>query len=199
MHHPILILASQSAGRAALLKAAGYHFRQVPSRVEEPAAAPGTCLEDHVLELAVLKAKAVAAQYPRAIVIGADTALAFGPRIIGKPATLAEARRMLRKLGGHRHRIASAACVVLPADGTGSRARLIKLVGTAHVQLRKWTPERLRQHVTLTRPLAWAGAYAVQDPYSAAVVERIEGDLAVVIGLPLDALDRALKRHGIRA
>jgi len=180
-----------------LLKAAGYRFRQIPSRVDEPAPAAGMSLEDHVLELAVLKARAVARRYPNAIVIGADTALAFGPHIIGKPASAAGAHRMLEALGGHRHRIASAACVVVPTRITGRTPRLVKLVGTAHVQLRKWTPERIQRHVALTRPLSWAGSYAVQDPYSAAVVERIEGDLAVVIGLPLKPLDLALKRLGV--
>jgi predicted house-cleaning NTP pyrophosphatase (Maf/HAM1 superfamily) len=69
------------------------------------------------------------------------------------------------------------------------------MVDTAHVRLRRWPLARLRRHVALTRPLHWAGAYAVQDPLSAALVERIDGDLATVIGLPMEKLDRALKRY----
>ncbi len=183
-----LILASQSAGRAALLKAAGYRFRKIPSHVHEPEAPEGAHLERHVLELAILKAEAVAACHPEAIVIGADTALILGRRIIGKPDTLDDACRMLAELGGRRHRISSAACVILPARG--GKSRVVKLVDTAHVVLRKWSPERIKRHVALTRPLSWAGAYAVQNPLSAAIVERIEGDLATVIGLPMGKLEK---------
>lgn len=188
-----LILASQSKGRAALLKAAGYRFRQIPSRVEEPEPGEGAHLERHVLELAVLKAHAVAAKYSDAIVIGADTALILGRHVIGKPDTLADACRMLESLGGRRHRISSAACIIFPTPAKGGKRRVVKLVDTAHVVLRKWSPERIKAHVALTRPLSWAGSYAVQDPFSAAVVERIEGDLATVIGLPMQALDRVLQ------
>ena len=187
-----LILASQSKGRAALLAGAGYRFRQLPSHVEEPEPHEGAHLERHVLELAILKAEAVAARHPAAIVIGSDTSLILGRRIIGKPDTLAHACRMLGELCGHTHRISSAACVILP-EINGKRRRL-RIVDTAHVRLRDWPADRIRRHVALTRPLSWAGAYAVQDPVSAAIVERIEGDLATVIGLPLDKLDRALGR-----
>ena len=189
-----LILASQSKGRAALLRAAGYCFRQIPSRVEEPEPPEGSHLERYVLELAVLKATAVAVQYPDSMVIGADTALIHDRHIIGKPETPAEARRMLARLGGRRHRISSAACIIIPATHKRAKPRVVKLVDTAYVVLRKWTPAQIRQHVTLTRPLAWAGAYAVQDPYSAAVVESIQGDLATVIGLPMKGLAKALRR-----
>lgn len=185
-----LILASQSGGRAALLKASGYRFRQIPSRVEEPDPSEGTHLERYVLELAVLKAEAVAKRFPEAVVIGADTALILGRRIIGKPESLAAACRMLEQLGGRRHRISSAACVIFPG-----RKRLMTFVDTAHVVLRKWAPARIKTHVALTRPLSWAGAYAVQDAYSAAIVERIEGDLATVIGLPMGKLAAVLERN----
>jgi septum formation protein len=187
-----LILASQSQGRSALLKASGYRFRQIPSGVDEPEPVAGAHLELHVLELARLKAEAVARRYPRSIVIGADTALILGRRIIGKPESLSDAVRMLRELCGRRHRISSAACVIFPTAGPGNRRRRVGLVDTAHVRLRHWSPARIRSFVARTRPLAWAGAYAVQDPLSAAIVEAIEGDLATVIGLPLEKLSRLL-------
>jgi len=192
-----LILASQSKGRAALLKAAGYHFRQIPSQAREPAPAPGENLENHVLALARLKAETVARLYPRAIVIGADTALILEDQIIGKPKSLAEARRMLSRLGRQSHRISSAACVLIPSKTKGQSPRQVRLVESATVKLRNWDYARIRQHVALTQPLAWAGAYAVQDPYSAAIVQYIEGDLAPVIGLPLEALMKVLRANGV--
>ena len=188
-----LILASQSKGRAALLKGAGVRFRQIPSKAVEPAPARGENLERHVLALACMKAEAVARLYPRAIVIGADTALILNGKIIGKPKSLAEARRMLAQLGRQPHRISSAACVIIPSKTKGKPPRRMKLVESATVTLRRWSPARIRQHVARTRPLVWAGAYAVQDPYSAAIVKAIEGDLAPVIGLPLASLMRTLR------
>jgi septum formation protein len=188
-----LILASQSKGRAALLKAAGYKFRQIPSRIKEPPPPEGAPLEQYVLELSILKAKAIAQKHPDATVIGADTALMLGRHVIGKPDTLAAACRMLAALGGRKHRISSAVCIIFPKRSPGGKNRIIKAVDTAHVTLRKWTPARIQAHVKLTRPLSWAGAYAVQDPLSAAVVERIDGDLATVIGLPWAKLESALR------
>ena len=193
-----LILASQSAGRAALLKAAGYRFRQIPSNIHEPEPPEGTHLERYVLELAILKAETVARAHPRAIVIGADTALILGQHVIGKPDSLAGARRMLAILGGRTHRISSAACIIFPATQGSGKRRVVKAVETAHVILRKWSPGRIRAHVALTRPLSWAGAYAVQDPLSVAIVERIKGDLATVIGLPMRTLEASLQKSVFR-
>ena len=189
---PALILASQSKGRAALLRSAGYAFHQIPAPIDEPAPPAGGHLDRYVLKLACLKAEAVAEAFPRAIVIGADTALIIGKTIIGKPGTLKEACRMLALLGGRKHRISSAACILFPAATPKGRRRIVRVVDTAHVVLRKWSPARIRAHVALTQPLSWAGAYAVQDSYSAAIVERIEGDLATVIGLPMRMVDRML-------
>ncbi len=187
------ILASQSRGRSALLKAAGFRFRQIPSRIEEPEPAKGAHLELHVQELARLKAEAVSRLYPTAIVVGADTALILGRRIIGKPDSLTDATRMLGELCGRTHRISSAACILFPSPRGGGKRRMTQCVDTAYVRLRPWKPERIRNHVALTRPLTWAGAYAVQHPFSAAIVEWIDGDLATVIGLPMKPLDKALR------
>ena len=192
-----LILASQSKGRAALLKAAGYRFRIIPSRVSEPDPVAGAPLEHHVMELAVLKASAIAERYPQAIVIGADTALILGKHIIGKPESMAGACRMLEQLGGRRHRISSAACIIFPVSATDKKRHHVRVVDTAYVTLRKWSPAQIRAHVSLTRPLSWAGAYAVQDASSAAIVERIDGDLATVIGLPMAKLELVLRIQGL--
>jgi septum formation protein len=190
-----LILASRSTARAQLLRAAGYRFTQHPAAVSEPSASPRSRLRAHALKLARMKAEAVAARYPRAFVIGADTALACDGRIFGKPADLAEAVRMLRRLAGRTHRICSAICVVAPADGASQR-RILTAADTARVTLRKWTPQRLARHVAQTRPVRWAGAYALQEEGSAAIVLAIKGDPATVIGLPLTLVDRLLRKAG---
>ena len=189
-----LILASQSKARAALLAAMGYTFRQIPSALDEPEPAAGIPLDRHVLDLAILQAEAVARRHPEAIVIGADTALIMGRCIVGKPDSLTHAVRMLGELCGRTHRISSAACVIFPAIGLKGKRRVVRIVDTAHVKLRHWPLTRIRQYVARTRPLDWAGAYAVQDSSSSAIVERIEGDLATVIGLPLSKLSQILNK-----
>lgn len=189
-----LILASHSAGRAALLRAAGYRFRQIPSDIHEPDAPHGAHLERYVMGLACAKAAAVADRFPDAIVIGADTALIFHRTVIGKPRSIGEAAAILTRLSGHTHRISSAACVISPPSVRGGRRRIARLIDTAFVTFHAWPEARIRRFAALTRPLSWAGAYAVQDPHSAAIVRCIRGDLSTVIGLPLAGLDRELRK-----
>lgn len=194
MKTPRIVLASHSQARAALLRGAGYRFTQVASNIPEPPPLPGAVLGTYVRRLARLKALAIAQQFPDAWVIGADTALVLGDRIIGKPRDHRDAVHMLRALAGRTHRICSAVAVVAPRDRTGRRA-IRTAVDTARVTLRDWTESRIRRHVAVTRPIHWAGAYAVQDPVSCAIVERIRGDLATVIGLPMRKLERLLDGH----
>lgn len=146
------------------------------------------------MALAVMKARTAAVRHPRSIVIGADTALILGRAVVGKPANLPAAVRILRRLGGRTHRISSAACVIFPAPPGSARRREVALVDTAFVKLRRWPDAAIRRFASLTRPLAWAGAYAVQDPLSSAIVESIRGDLATVIGLPIRQLQRVLPK-----
>lgn len=182
-----LILASRSPARAALLRGAGYVFRQVVADIAEPPPAPGEALMRYVRRLARLKAEAVASGHPDAWVLGADTALILDGRIVGKPATLRAAGVMLAALAGRTHRICSAACLIGPRDRHGRRTTH-NTVDTAWVTMRDWPATRIRAHVALTKPLHWAGAYAAQDPVSCSIVARIRGDLATVIGLPMTKL-----------
>ena len=184
-----LVLASRSAGRAALLRGAGYAFEQVGADIPEPPPDAGEILTRYVRRLARLKAKVVADRFPDAWVLGADTALILQGRIVGKPATLRAATAMLTALAGRTHRICSAACLIGPRDRGGRRSHQAS-VDTAWVTLRDWPAARIRAHVALSEPLHWAGAYAVQDPESCAIVARIRGDLATVIGLPLTKLQQ---------
>lgn len=187
MSRPAIILASRSEGRAALLRGAGIRFAREASDVPEPPPAAGVRLPAYVAGLARLKARAVAPRFPHAWVIGCDTALVLDGRILGKPRDLADAADMLVALAGRTHRISSAVCVIAPADRQGRR-RERTAMDTAWVTLRAWSATRIRTHVLATRPLNWAGAYAVQHPVSSAIVAKIRGDLATVIGLPMDPL-----------
>lgn len=191
-----LILASQSAGRARILRGAGYRFRQVASHADETIPL-SLGLEDAVQELARRKAEAVAGRFPDCWVLGSDTALDLDGRVIGKARDLADASRMLRRLCGRTHRISTAICVIAPATPRGCR-RMRAGVDTARVTLRAWKSDQIRRYVRAVRPLACAGAYAVQED-GAAIVERMDGDPSTVIGLPVSLLDRFLRQLGFRA
>jgi len=193
-----LILASQSRARADLLRAAGYRFAQIPSTLDEPPPAPGADLIDHLAELARRKARAVAAQHPAAWVLGADTALALDGHLIGKPRNLRHAAAILGALAGRTHRLSTAVCIIGPHTGSRRGRQELTGVDTACVALRKWPAARIRRHVATLKPLAWAGAYALQEQGGAAIVAHIDGDPSTVIGLPMPIVDRLLIRLGYR-
>ncbi len=191
-----LVLASASQGRANLLRAAGYDFVQQPSNAPEPSLPQGVSVRNHLLNLARMKALAVARQHPSAFVIGADTSVHVGRRLFGKPGTLRAARQMLSFLAGRSHEITTALCVVGPGR-PGCRRRVACATETARVTLRRCSHEEIRRHVAVVKPTECAGAYALQGP-GAAIVRRVEGDPSTVIGLPLESLARLLKRLGYR-
>ena len=107
---PSLILASKSPRRKYLLEQAGLKFKVVHSNVNENDV-PLTTPELYVRELAEAKASAVAQKFPHHWVIGADTAVVVGARILGKPRSIDEARAMLTKLSGRKHRVVTGVAI----------------------------------------------------------------------------------------
>ena len=114
-----VILASASPRRRELLAAAGVAFEVVASPAEEihDAAIP---LDELCERNAELKAVAVAAEFPRAAVIGADTLVWIDGEPLGKPRDLDEARAMLRKLSGQSHTVCTGVCTTAPGSTTSS-------------------------------------------------------------------------------
>jgi septum formation protein len=112
-----LILASSSAARQRLLADAGLEFIVEPARIDEASikarfTADGRPASDCALALADVKARQVAADFPRGLVIGADQILVCGGKWFDKPANLAEARSQLQTLRGRTHKLVTAACVI---------------------------------------------------------------------------------------
>lgn len=191
MFPPTLILASASLARAALMRMAGYHVRQIPSGAAEPRWRRGVApFRTHLINLAARKAQVVARAHPKAFVISADTALLLDGRMIGKADNAVTAVRMLARLAGRPHRIVTAVYIVAPggrhASGTAS----------ATVRMRAWPRKRIEEYVRRVRPFYCAGAYAVQERHGAGIVESIRGDITTVIGLPLDLVEKILSRLG---
>ena len=147
---------------------------------------------DYVLRLAEAKARAaVAMARSDHIIIGADTAVVDGSRILGKPKDIKEATAMLKSLRGHTHQVYSALAVLRMRD-----ERLITDLCVTDVPMRNYSDEELEAYVLTGDPLDKAGAYAIQHP-GFHPVENMKGCYASVMGLPLCHLIRVLRMLGV--
>jgi len=199
---PRLILASASPRRAQILREAGFSFVVSPSSVDE-SIRPGESATEHVRRLAREKALAVAQHTRRsAVIIGADTVVLVDGRILGKPRSAADARRMLRGLSGRRHRVLTGLTVLrLEVKGRGRSGRRQMLLRseteTTAVWFARLTPGEIADYVASGEPADKAGAYAIQGR-AGRFITRIEGCYFNVVGLPLARLYGMLRAMGIR-
>jgi septum formation protein len=184
---PSLILASASPRRRDLLQAHGYHFAVCIPEVEEIAPAHLTPAEV-TLANARLKAQAIARQQPGAMVLGADTVVAFEGEIFGKPRDLDHAVEMLRRLNGRVHEVWSGVWLV-----HGETGRETGFNAVTRVRFRQLGEDQLRAYLARIGPLDKAGAYAAQDDQGD-LIESYEGCFDNVVGLPMKALAWALER-----
>ena len=185
-----IILAAASPRRVELLEKIGLRFKVEPSNYEEDMHSE---LEPHEFarKISLEKAEAVASKHKNAIVIAADTIIVFGSKILGKPHTENEARKMLETINGASHSVITGFSII----DTGKNKTLSKSVETK-IHVRKLTLAEIDAYVRSKEPLDKAGAYAIQG-LGAVIVEKIEGDYFNVVGLPLSALTEALKEFGI--
>ncbi|MBX5466849.1 MAG: Maf family protein [Firmicutes bacterium] len=182
-----LILASASERRVQLLRRLGIPFAVEPAAADETPRA-GERPYALVRRLAAVKAVTVARRHPEALVLAADTVVALGDDILGKPEDVEAARAMLRRLSGRRHQVYTGVAVYQEVRGRG-----FVRVEVAEVGFRPLADEEIADYVATGEPLDKAGAYAIQGG-AGRFVEAFAGNLEAVIGLPLDAV-RALLRH----
>jgi len=186
---PLLILASASPRRRALLEQHGYDFQVVMAAgVEERAPAhlsPG----ETVLANARAKARAVARLHPGTVVLGVDTEVFFEGRVLGKPADMAAASAMLGRLNGRTHEVYSGVWIV---GGENERGFIV----ITRVHFHRRTGGELRRYLARIGPLDKAGAYAAQEDRGE-MIERVEGSFSNVIGLPMERLAVELRAFGI--
>lgn len=162
------------------MAAAGLEFEVVVSPAEEihDASIP---LAELCERNAELKAAAVAAEHPDAVVVGADTLVWIDGEPLGKPRDLAEARAMLRRLAGRPHTVCTGVCAIFP----GGRVECFHEL-TA-VRFRPLDEAAISAYFERTDPLDKAGAYGIQDS-GEMIVEGIDGAFDNVMGLPVAAL-----------
>lgn len=173
-----MILASASPRRLELLARLGVvpemvdpaDIDETPGKVELPL--------PYARRLAAEKAAAVAARHPGQVVLGADTVVAVGRRILGKPRDEADAQAMLELLSGRRHRVHSAVTVIA-ADGT-ARHR----VSTSIIALKRLSPAEIETYLASGEWHGKAGAYAIQGR-AEAYARSLSGSHSGVMGLPL--------------
>lgn len=185
-----IVLASASPRRAELLQRIGLDFRVQPADIEE-IFDPASNLEMQLEKLALSKARAVADTLSAGLVIGADTIVVIDQEVLGKPASPAEAGRMLSRLSHRRHRVLTGLAVIEVKQGM-----VISGVETTQVQFRRLSPAEITAYVATGEPLDKAGAYGIQGK-GAALVERIEGCYFNVVGLPVARLVGMLKEAGL--
>lgn len=188
---PQFVLASASPRRRALLEEAGYHFTACVPEVSEVLIRELT-LHEIALRNATRKGLLAARALPEAIVLAADTLVAIGDEVIGKPADLDEAALILRQLSGRTHEVCSA---VFICDRKGARSCAFHEI--SHVRFRRLSDAAIRDYLAKINPLDKAGAYAAQD-YGPEIIARIDGSLTNVVGLPMEKTTAALRRFGIR-
>ena len=180
-----LVLASQSPRRLELLKQITSQFKVVPSSIEEKIDY-GLRPEENARLLARAKAEDVAKNYPECWVIGADTIVTLHQEILGKPVDTADAQRMLRRLSGKEHRVATGICVVSP------KKTLDKAI-TSKVRFKSLANEEIINYVQTGEPMDKAGGYAIQG-IGSFMIREFSGSKTNIIGLPIDELKVLLEK-----
>jgi septum formation protein len=191
-----LILASSSPRRRELLQQAGYDFTVLPPDLKEPKdiandTTPGSLAE----ALSFFKARAVARNVTHATVIGADTVVAAGDIVYGKPADEADARRILADLMTRPHEVITGITLL---DADTDRRSISHDV--TEVTMRPMPDDAFEEYLRSRLWIGKAGAYGIQD-HDDAFIEGIQGSFTNVMGLPMELLTGLLtawKHHPSR-
>ena len=175
------ILASSSPRREEILKKAGVDFEVIfPEDIEEKNVSADPV--SHVLELSRKKAESVAQKVVDSLILGADTIVVLNGVILGKPEDSEEAFEMLKKLSGKEHKVYTGISL-LDKD----KKKILSGYQLTKVKFNQLKDKEIKDYIDTGEPLDKAGAYGIQGMGNF-LVEKIEGDLDNVIGLPLRKL-----------
>ena len=173
-----------------MLHEAGYDFEVHPADIDEDDHPVNLLPGDLAEWLAREKANVISPKFPDSVVLAADTVVAFGDHILGKPEDADDARRMLRLLGGTTHMVATGVCAQRHADRFRGSIRVISAV-----HMRKLGDDEIERYISTNDWQGKAGGYGIQDndPF----VTRISGSMTNIVGLPMDETRELLKEAGI--
>ena len=184
----MLILASQSPRRRDLLTMLGLDFTIITADIDETMD-PALSVEDAVADVCRRKAAAVGADHPDDLILAADTIVVVDGRVLGKPRDAAHAKEMLRLLSGRTHLVLTAFCLWQKGDCQTH-------VEQSEIRFKPLSDGEIDAYVATGSPLDKAGAYGIQEQ-AAVFVEAITGDYYNVMGLPLCAVVKGLRRRGV--
>lgn len=185
-----IILASASPRRKEIMEQAGYEFEIKVSHKEE--FYTSTEPDEIVKELALLKANDIAEQVEQknVAIIGADTVVAHGGKILGKPKTKEEAFEMIQGFQGENHQVYTGVAI-LEFDEFGNK-RVSNAAVRTDVFVNPMTEEEIWAYIDRDNVLDKAGSNGIQSGF-ACHIEKIEGDYFNVVGLPISYIYKILK------
>jgi septum formation protein len=194
-----LYLASQSPRRSQLLDLIGVRHEGLVAGEDEDSEAleavhagelPAAYVQRVTrLKLAAARARRERRGLPERPIVAADTTVALGRRILGKPADAAEAQAMLGALSGRTHRVLTAVALF-----AGRRTRLA--LSVSHVRFAALSPRLIQRYVDSGEPFGKAGAYAIQGALAGWIM-HIDGSHSGIMGLPLHETATLLGRAGV--
>ncbi len=185
-----LILASASPRRKSLLQELGLDFEIIEAQIEENPAA-GESPQEFVMRAASDKAAAVSRKNVGSWVLGSDTVVVHGGKILGKPRDAKEALSVLQTLAGQKHLVHTGFCLL-----HGKERIAVRRVVTTEVSFYPFSRDIAAAYVATGEPLDKAGAYGIQGSGSF-LVERINGSYTNVVGLPLVEVVEELLRNKV--
>jgi septum formation protein len=184
---PRLILASKSPRRSELLEQAGLRFSVIPSDFDESAVTMSNP-DSYVTKLAESKALDISQKHPASWVIGADTIVLIGHKILGKPGSAKEAHDMLQRLSGKTHQVLTGYCICCK-----KKNRFFSETIKTDVRFKKLNDAEINWYIQTGEPFDKAGGYAIQG-LGTFLVRSINGSYTNVVGLPVcEVIDFLLK------
>lgn len=180
-----IILASASPRRRELMERAGLDFEVHPASVEEEVQESPDDTREIAVRNALLKARAVAEEFPGRLVLGADTIVVLDGAVYGKPRDAGEAFSMLSRLRGRTHSVFTAMALV--SNPGAERSSCCE----SRVTFKNLSDAEIRDYISKVHVLDKAGAYAVQE-CGGSIIEKIDGPFDNVMGLPVGLLKKEL-------
>ncbi len=189
---PVLYLASQSPRRAALINLLGISRIEIrPSLLDEAFddfESPGSIVQDLALQKAQASLSTLSKKDTHGVVLGADTIVVLGEKILGKPFDEIHAARMLRSLSNNTHTVFTGVALI-----DSKTKKTVTFVEQTDVTFRQLNEEEIAAYIATGSPMDKAGAYGIQEDHGAVFVKKIVGDYYNVVGLPLCSLHQHLK------
>lgn len=180
-----LLLASQSPRRKELLTSLGFTFDVVKIECEE-------IIPDYIqvgeaaAYLSELKADAFRSLEQGEVLLTADTVVAIGSRLLGKPKDEAEAREMLKSLSGKTHQVYTGITIKTP-DVTITETDL------ADVEFEDLNDNEIEYYIQHYKPFDKAGSYGIQEWLGMAKIKKLNGSFYTIMGLPTHLVYKILK------